>query len=311
MKFITNRQVSEFVTTADAVDAMRAAFLAAGSGAQQARVRISAANGVMLSMMGAVLPDEGIAGTKVYTTIKGAFKFVITLFSTETGAPLATIEGDTMTGLRTAAATAVACDTLARKEAAVLAVIGTGVQARSHIPALLQVRRFKEILIAGLSGQQALADEVTAAYGVPARVVSIEAAARQADVLVTVTRAATPLFAGDLIKPGAFVAAVGASKANVRELDDRAIQRAAALVVEWKPQAQIEAGDLLQCAPGIFSWDKVWELSQAVDGSMQEMGYQRKPEDIVIYKAIGIGLEDVALAGLAYRKAAAWHGWES
>jgi len=306
VKLITNQQVSELVTTADAVQAMREAFAGAGSGAQQARVRTSAANGVMLSMMGAVIPDAGIAGAKVYTTIKGAFKFVITLFSSETGAPLATIEGDTMTGLRTAAATAVACDALARKEVEVLAVIGTGVQARSHIPALLQVRSFKEILIAGRSGQQALADEVTATYGVPARVVTIEEAARQADVLVTVTRASEPLFSGDLIKPGAFVAAVGASKASVRELDDRAIARAAALVVEWKPQAQTEAGDLVQCAPGTFSWDQVWELAQAVDGSMT---YQRQPDDIIIYKAIGIGLEDVALAGLAYRKAAAQYGW--
>jgi ornithine cyclodeaminase/alanine dehydrogenase-like protein (mu-crystallin family) len=307
VKLITNQQVSELVTTADAVQAMREAFSAAGGGAQQARVRASAANGVMLSMMGAVIPDAGIAGAKVYTTIKGNFKFVITLFSSISGAPLATIEGDTMTGLRTAAATAVACDALARKEVEVLAVIGTGVQARSHIPALLQVRSFKEILIAGLSGQQALADEVSAAYGVPARVVSIDEAAAQADVLVTVTRSATPLFAGELIKPGAFVAAVGASKASVRELDDRAITRAAALVVEWKPQAQLEAGDLLQCAPGTFDWENVWELGQAVDGSMT---YQRQPEDIVIYKAIGIGLEDVALAGLAYRKAAAQYGWE-
>jgi len=307
MKLITNQQVSELVTTAEAVQAMRTAFAAAGSGAQQARVRTTAANGVMLSMMGAVLPDNGIAGAKVYTTIKGAFKFVITLFSSETGAPLATIEGDTMTGLRTAAATAVACDALARPEVEVLAVIGTGVQARSHIPALLQVRKFKQILIAGLSGQQELADEVTAAYGVPARVVSIDEAAAQADVLVTVTRSSTPLFSGDLLKPGAFVAAVGASKATVRELDDRAIARAAALVVEWKPQAQVEAGDLVQCAPGTFDWDKVWELGQAVDGSMT---YQRQPGDIVIYKAIGIGLEDVALAALAYRKAAAWHGWD-
>ncbi|WP_034299512.1 ornithine cyclodeaminase family protein [Herbaspirillum sp. RV1423] len=306
MKLITNQQVSELVTTAEAVQAMREAFAAAGSGAQQARVRTSASNGVMLSMMGAVIPDAGIAGAKVYTTVKGAFKFVITLFSTETGAPLATIEGDTMTGLRTAAATAVACDALARKDVGTLAVIGTGVQARSHIPALLQVRKFKEILIAGLSGRQELADEVTAAYGVPARVVEIDEAARQADVLVTVTRATTPLFSGDLIKPGAFVAAVGASKATVRELDDLAIKRAAALVVEWKPQAQIEAGDLVQCAPGAFDWNDVWELGQAVDGSM---GYRRKEGDIVIYKAIGIGLEDVALAGLAYRKAAAWHGW--
>lgn len=306
MKFISNEQISELITTEDAIGAMREAFAGAADGAHQGRVRTSASNGVMLSMMGAVIPGAGIAGAKVYTTIKGQFKFVIVLFSTETGAPLATIEGDTMTGLRTAAATAVACDALARPDVEVLSVIGTGVQARSHVPALLQVRKFKEVLVAGLSGQQALADEITRTLGVPARVVSIDDAARNADVLATVTRATTPLFDGNLLRPGTFVAAVGASKANVRELDDTAIKRAAALVVEWKPQAQTEAGDLVQCAPGTFDWNNVWELAQAVDGSM---GYQRKADDIVVYKAIGIGLEDVALAGLAYRKACAKYGW--
>ncbi|MBP0598123.1 ornithine cyclodeaminase family protein [Herbaspirillum sp. LeCh32-8] len=306
MKFLSNQQISELLTTEDAIASMREAFAGAAEGAHQGRVRTSASNGVMLSMMGAVIPSAGIAGAKVYTTIKGQFKFVIQLFSTETGAPLCTIEGDTMTGLRTAAATAVACDALARPDVQVLSVIGTGVQARSHVPALLQVRKFKEVLVAGLSGQQELADDIAKNYGVPARVVSVDEAAAQADVLVTVTRATTPLFDGKLIKPGAFVAAVGASKANVRELDDTAIARAAALFVEWKPQAQQEAGDLVQCAPGTFDWNKVMELAQAVDGSAP---YQRKDGDIVIYKAIGIGLEDVALAGLAYRKASAKFGW--
>ncbi len=306
MKFLTNQQISELLTTEDAIASMRDAFAGAAEGAHQGRVRTSASNGVMLSMMGAVIPAAGIAGAKVYTTIKGQFKFVIQLFSTETGAPLCTIEGDTMTGLRTAAATAVACDALARPDAQVLSVIGTGVQARSHIPALLQVRKFKEVRVAGLSGQEALADDITRTLGVPARAVEVDDAAANADVLVTVTRASTPLFDGKLLRPGTFVAAVGASKANVRELDDTAIGRAAALFVEWKPQAQQEAGDLVQCAPGVFDWAQVMELAQAVDGSMP---YQRKPEDIVIYKAIGIGLEDVALAGLAYRKACVKYGW--
>ncbi|MBO9536277.1 ornithine cyclodeaminase family protein [Herbaspirillum sp.] len=306
MKLLSNQQISELLTTEDAIGAMREAFAAAGEGAHQGRVRTSASNGVMLSMMGAVIPGAGIAGAKVYTTIKGQFKFVIVLFSSETGAPLATIEADTMTGLRTAAATAVACDALARPDAQVLSVIGTGVQARSHVPALLQVRKFKEVLVAGISGQQELADEITRTLGVPARVVTVDEAAAGADVLVTVTRSATPLFDGKLLRPGAFVAAVGASKANVRELDDTAIARAAALFVEWKPQAQQEAGDLVQCAPGTFDWNNVMELAQAVDGSMP---YRRGADDIVIYKAIGIGLEDVALAGLAYRKACAKYGW--
>lgn len=298
MKLITNEEVAALVTTSDAIEAMRAAFGATERGAQQARVR-TAAGPVMLSAMGAILPGEGIAGMKVYTTIAGQFRFVILLFSTENGRPLAAIEGDTMTGLRTAAATAVATDHLSRKDARTLGIIGTGVQARSHVPALLQVRRFQEILVAGIEGQEAFADEVARSTGLRTRVTSIEEAAQEADVLLTVTRATTPLFNGDLIKRGSFVAAVGASKANVRELDDRAIQRASAIVVEWKVQARQEAGDLVLCPAGTFDWDAVSELGEFVDGRKTLADGDR---DLVIYKAIGVGLEDVALAGLVYRR---------
>ncbi|WP_211474416.1 ornithine cyclodeaminase family protein [Collimonas humicola] len=305
MKLITNQQVAELININDAIDAMRQAFKGIGQGAQQARMRTSAGS-VMMSSMGALLPAAGIAGYKVYTTINGKFHFVTVLFSTEDGRPLATIESDTMTGLRTAAATAVAADHLANQDAATLAVIGTGVQGHSHVPALLAVRKFKEILIAGRSGQQQFSEQITHQTGVPARAVSIDEAAQAGDVVVTVTRSAQPLFAGDLLKPGAFVAAVGASKGNLRELDDRAIARADALVVEWKPQAQQEAGDLLLCQPGTFAWENVWELGQIVDGSS---GYQRRPDDLVIYKAIGVGVEDIALSGLVYRRACERYGW--
>ena len=305
MKLITNQQVAELINTGDAIAAMRQAFAGIGQGAQQARIRTSAGP-VMMSSMGALLPAAGIAGYKIYTTINGKFHFVTVLFSTEDGRPLAAIESDTMTGLRTAAATAVAADHLANRDVATLSVIGTGVQAHSHVPALLEVRKFKEILIAGRSGQQQFAEQITQQTGIPARAVSIDEAAQAGDVVVTVTRSAEPLFSGDLLKAGAFVAAVGASKGNLRELDDRAIARANALVVEWKPQAQQEAGDLLLCQPGTFAWDQVWELGQVVDGSST---YRRQPNDLVIYKAIGVGVEDIALSGLVYRRACERFGW--
>lgn len=305
MHLLSNEQVAELITTDEAISSMRYAFAAAGTGAQQARVRTSAGK-VMLSSMGAVLPDAGITGAKIYTTINGMFRFVIVLFSTEDGRPLVALEADAMTGLRTAAATAVATDYFARDNAQTLSIIGTGVQARAHVPALLHVRPFKQIIVAGIDGQQRFADDIAHQTGLPARVCTIEEAVDAADVLITVTRATTPLFSGNLLQPGTFVAAVGASKATSRELDDESIARAAALVVEWKTQAQQEAGDLIQCAPGTFDWNNVWELGQALDGSMT---YERQDNDIVIYKAVGIGLEDIALAGLAYCKARAQFGW--
>ncbi len=216
------------------------------------------------------------------------------------------IEADTMTAFRTAAATAVATDALAGAGASTLSVIGSGVQARSHIEALLTVRDFKEILVAGRTVPDAFAKEIAAQTGVATKAVSMQDAVAGADVLVTVTRAQTPLFAGELLPADVFVAAVGASKATVRELDDAAIARAAAIVVEWKLQAQQEAGDLVMCAPGIVDWDTVTELGQVLNGTM---AYAAKPGDIVIYKSIGVGLEDIAMAGMVYRKACQKYSW--
>lgn len=306
MKLITNEQVAELITTEDAVAAMRQAFSSMHTGAQQTRVRTNAGN-TMLSTMGAVLPASGIAGAKIYTTVQGRFRFVIVLFSTEDGRPLVAIEGDEMTGLRTAAATAVAADALAPENARTLGVIGTGVQARSHVPALCGVRSFSEILIAGVENQARFADEVASKTGIPARAVDIDEVAAAANVVLTVTRSKTPLFSGRLLQEGTFVAAIGASKPDVRELDDTAVRRASAIVVEWKQQAREEAGDLVMCEAGTFDWDRVIELGDIVSGSSQ---YVRKQSDIVIYKAIGVGLEDVALAGLAYRRACERYDWK-
>lgn len=306
MKLITNQQVAELVTTKDAIAAIRQAFATAHAGAQQCRVRTTAGQ-IMLSTMGAVLPGEGIAGAKVYTTIGGRFRFVILLFSAKDGAPLAAIEADEMTGLRTAAATAVATGFLARNDAATLAVIGTGVQARAHIPALCAVRNFTDILVAGIENREAFAADITRTTGIPARVVRVDDAAASADVLLTVTRSRKPLFSGHLVREGAFVAAIGASKADVRELDDICISKASAVVVEWKQQAREEAGDLVLCGSGVLDWDKVIELADVVSGASELV---RRPSDIVVYKAVGVGLEDVALAGLVYRRACERYDWK-
>ena len=306
MKLITNEQVAELICTQDAVEAMHKAFASAQNSAQQARVR-TVAGKTMLSTMGAVLPGAGIAGTKVYITVNGRFSFAIVLFSMEDGTPLAAIEGDEMTGLRTAAATAVAAEYLAPAKARTLAIIGTGVQARAHVSALCGVRNFSEILVAGVECQAQFAVEAEEKTGIPARAVEIAEAADSADVLLTATRSKTPLFSGELLKNGVFVAAIGASKPDVRELDDTAIRRASAIVVEWKRQAREEAGDLVMCAPGTFEWSRVIELGDIVAGTT---AYARHASDIVIYKAVGVGLEDVALAGLVYQRACARYGWK-
>jgi ornithine cyclodeaminase len=118
-------------------------------------------------------------------------------------------------------------------------------------------------------------------------------AAAQGDVIATATRSATPLFDGHLVKPGAFVAAVGSSTRAARELDDTLLARAALVVVEWHEAARQEAGDIVLAAPGVIAAERLVEL-----GELLLRPRPRAPQDIVVYKSVGIGLEDVALARL-------------
>lgn len=302
MKFFTNHQVAAALSPAESLAVMRTAFTHyQNGGAMQERVRIDAGK-AKLSMMGAILPGMGVAGAKVYTTINGRFSFLVLLFSAEDGKPLAVMEGDAMTEFRTAAVTALAADALTRPDAATLAICGTGVQARAHVPALLAVRRFEQVLVAGIDNPAGFAEEIRRQHGIASRAASFDEAAACADVLLTATRSPTPLFDGKLVKPGAFVAAIGSSKPDAREVDETLVRRAADVVVEWKPQAMKEAGDLLLCTPGAVDWDRVRELGDVLE---QPPSRAKQPDGIVLYKAIGVGLEDLALAEYVWRKATA------
>ncbi|MDQ8034799.1 MAG: ornithine cyclodeaminase family protein, partial [Bordetella sp.] len=145
------------------------------------------------------------------------------------------------------------------------------------------------------------------ACGVPVALAEPRALAAQADVLVTASRAATPLFAGDALKPGAFVAAIGSSLPTTRELDDRALARARAIVVEWREQTLAEAGDLVLADPLCGVAGKIAQLYEVLAGAP----LRQSAQDILIYKSVGVGLEDIALAGLAYRRVAEQEGWDA
>ncbi|MBS1135272.1 MAG: ornithine cyclodeaminase [Burkholderiaceae bacterium] len=273
MRLISDADVSDVITMREAIDAMAAAFeqFGNGAGAVAPRVRATAEHrqqSAAVSMMGASLPAAGVLGAKVYSTIGGRFSFVIVLFSSVTGKPLAAIEG-------------------------------TGVQARAHAEALLLTHPFERVLVVGRATAPEFADWVQTEFGVAASAVDAPTAAREADVIVTATRATEPLFDGALVKRGAFVAAVGSSKPAARELDDALLTRAELIVVEWLPAAQTEAGEFVRAASGVIDSTRVTELGKLL---VRGTTYDRRSGDIVVYKSVGIGLEDVALAHLVYER---------
>lgn len=302
MIHLTDAQIDNLIDFPQAIAALESAFreLARGAAAVQRRVRTEA-QGTKLSTLGAVLPGADVAGAKVYTTLRGQFNFVIVLFRASDGACLATLDASAITRLRTAATTILAVRALARPGARTAAIFGSGVQGAAHAHALARFAGVQALRIVGIEGDVALAASVDEAYramGVTARAVSTDEALDGADIIVTATRASTPLFDGRALSPGAFVAAIGSSLPHTRETDDATLARAARIVVELRDQAREEAGDLLMAAPGLVNWHDVAELGDVMEGLTTGRGHR---DDIIVYKAVGFGLQDVALAALAYR----------
>jgi alanine dehydrogenase len=215
---------------------------------------------------------------------------VIVLFRPETGEPLVTMDGRLITEMRTAAVSAVATRHLARPDTARLAILGSGVQAGSHLEALRLVRPFEEVRVWSPRHAAAFAER----HGVRAAR-SAEEAVRGADVVVVATGSTTPALEGAWLAPGAHVNAVGAVRPTWRELDDAVLERAR-LFVESREAAGAESGDVI--AAGAIDA----ELGEVVAG---ERPGRRSRDEITLFKSVGVAVEDIAAADLVYRQALA------
>ena len=306
MEIISDDRVRALITMDDAVAAMRRAFTAAGAAdaPMQARVR-TAHPDTSLSTMGAILPGLGVCGAKVYATREGQFDFVIPLFSTHDGQLLCVVRGNALTQFRTAAVTRIVADALALPEAREMALFGTGVQALAHAQVMLAHSRIARLSVVGLGDVTGFLAQLRQQFPqVEMAACEPRQALEHADVVVTATRSTTPLFEGAWLKPGAFVAAIGSSKPSARELDDATLRRARGIVVEWREQARVEAGDLLLAAPGLVDWQDVLEIGELLAGKR----WDQRSGDVTVYKSIGVGLSDVALAERVYRQHCAQQG---
>jgi alanine dehydrogenase len=212
----------------------------------------------------------------------------ILLFKPDTGEPLATMDGRLITEVRTAAVSAVATEHLARSDASVLAIIGSGVQARSHLEALRLVREFRDVRVWSPRRAVAFAEE----HGVRAAA-SVEEAVRGADVVVTATTSPTPVLLGEWLSPGTHINAVGAPRPDWRELDDEVLRRAK-VYVDSREAAMKESGDVI-AAGEVFA-----EIGEVAAGT--KLGRQSE-EEVTLFKSLGLAVEDVATAELVHRKA--------
>jgi ornithine cyclodeaminase/alanine dehydrogenase-like protein (mu-crystallin family) len=205
---------------------------------------------------------------------------VIVMFRPETGEPIATLDGRLITEMRTAAVSAAATKHLARRDARVLALIGSGVQARAHLDAIRRVRDLSDVRVwsprsaAKFAGARACA--------------SAEEAVRGAQIVVTATSATTPVLRGEWLAPGCHVNAVGACRPDWRELDD-GVMRRARLFVDSREAATKESGDVI-----LSGAKPVAELGEVF------LGRARRESDgeITLFKSLGMAVEDIAAARL-------------
>jgi ornithine cyclodeaminase/alanine dehydrogenase-like protein (mu-crystallin family) len=246
--------------------------------------------GGFLGLMPALTPDGlGLKAVTFYPSNaeRGIPTHMATIFlvDPETGTPLAIMDGRLITEMRTAAVSAAATKLLAVPDSKILAILGSGVQARSHAQALRLVRNFEEIRVGSPTGEHAkqFAEEVGGTA------VSAEEAVRGADVVVTATNSKTPVLKGSWLKPGCHINAVGACRPDWRELDDEAM--ANVVFVDSREGAIKESGDIILSRAKIYA-----ELGEALAGKVPP-----RTKEITIFKSLGMAVEDIAAAMLVYR----------
>jgi alanine dehydrogenase len=286
-RYLTEEQVAELLTPAEALAAVQGALDRLGRGVvvNSARVRAELPDGVF-AVMPCVDLELGYAGLKTFAWLPGGAPFLVVLFSLERAEVAAIVEANLLGERRTAAASAVAARLLARPEAASLGVIGCGRQAASHVEAL----GFERV-VAWCPNRGRL-ERFCAEHGCEPAEDAAEAAA--CDVVVTATTSRDPVVRGEWLREGALVLAIGANDPAARELDNVVLERASFVCTDSLEQARLEAGDLIEpVARGTLDWLEVHELQQVSGG---ELRGREHDEDIVVFKSNGLAAWDLAAA---------------
>ena len=297
--YLTEAEVGELLTPADALEAVEGCFqrLAAGAIDNTPRQRTRLEGG-MFAVMSAVDRELGFAGLKSYAWLEDGTPFVVVLFDTEKAELAAVIEADKMGQLRTGAASGVAAKYLAREGATSLGVIGCGWQARSQVACIREALPGIERVVVYCRSEDRLAEFCRDVGAEPGQ--SHRDAAGQ-EVVVTATTSRDPVLRGEWLQAGALVCAIGANDPRHRELDNVVLERAALVCCDSLEQARLESGDLIEpVEAGVLDWLEVHELQEVVAG---ELPGRQADDDIVVFKSNGLAAWDVAIGAVALEKA--------
>lgn len=296
-RFVDGAELARVLPMEQAIDELEAAFSGELPEAPP-RSHLDVGGGDLL-VMPSWSPQS--AGTKLVTVAPDnpgrglpLIHGIYVLFDKPALRPVALFDAAALTALRTAAVSGVATRHLARIEATKLVIFGAGTQARAHLDAMSSARSIAEVTIVSRSDERAraLAERAEGA-GLEAAVGSPDAV-RDADVVCTCTTSNSPLFDGELLRPGAHVNAIGSYKRSARELDDEAIRNA--IIVVDVDLAATESGDIAEpISAGVIAADEVLLLADVVKGASG----RPSATDVTVFKSVGAAFEDLVVAAAA------------
>ncbi|WP_343699012.1 ornithine cyclodeaminase family protein [Caulobacter sp.] len=314
MKLIDAETVRAQLTHAACIPLVRAAMIALSTGQTRQLLRsvIPLVDGHMFGIMSGALAPDGVFGAKLvsvwpenFAAGKPSHQGVVVLFDPVSGAPTCVVDAGSITAIRTAAASAVATDALARRGVCRLAVLGYGEQAEQHVLAMIQVRSIQDVRIWGrnLDRAAAFAERMTARTGlIITPCAEAKTAVQDADVICACTNAAEPVLMGQWVSPGAHVNLVGSSVAGPAEADEDLVAMSR-FIVDSRAGVLAQGAEFLRAkASGRIDEDHIaGEIGQVLAGSVAGRG---SPDEVTVYKSLGHIVQDLAAAALLQRLSA-------
>jgi alanine dehydrogenase len=261
----------------------------------------------MLHVMSAAAKSLGVMGAKLYSTSrKQGARFLVSLFDGKTGALLCLMQADYLGQMRTGAASGIATQYMARPDATEVGIFGSGLQARTQVQAICRVRRIRQVQVYSPNEQRRRAFAAEMSEQCQTEVVPVprpEMAAEKKDIVITATTSREPVLTAQWIAEGTHINAIGSNFLSKAELDSVTVRRCSVIAVDSKDQARLEAGDFQQALEdGSLRWTDVRELGQLIVGRYPG---RKHPQDVTLFKSLGIAIEDVAVAARVYARAQA------
>jgi alanine dehydrogenase len=290
--------VLEILTMPMAVEALEQAFvqLAEGGARNVPRAR-AAAPGVMLHTMSAAAEYLGYVGFKAYSTTKQGMRFHVALYEAQTGEMAAFFEADHLGRIRTGAASAVATQYMARPDSTEVGIFGSGRQARTQLLGVCAVRNIERIHVYSPNEENRQRFAEAMQKELQTEVVPVlhpQLAVEDMDIVITATTSRAPVFSDQWLTEGTHLNVIGSNFLNKAEVDDQTVRRAKVIVCDSVEQCKLEAGEFV--APleeGAIHWQGMHELADVVTG--RQTG-RTTPDDITLFKSVGLAIEDVAVA---------------